>query len=50
LKYIFGIINWRLEKITKNDRKIRNVLIMHKMHHPKADIEKESRRKRSVTN
>jgi len=36
--------------MTKNYRKIRKLLIMYKMHHPKADIEKESRRKRSVTN
>jgi hypothetical protein len=39
LRYSFGIINWKLEEIRKIDRKTRKVLIMYKMHHPKAKIE-----------
>jgi len=30
LRYSFGIINWRLEEITKIDRKIKKLLIMYK--------------------
>jgi hypothetical protein len=37
------------QKITKIDRKIRKVEVMYKMHHPKADIEKDSKRKMPVT-
>ena len=42
LRYSFGIINWRLEKIKKKkiDRKTRKMLTMYKMHHPKADIDR----------
>ena len=32
------IINWRIEEIKKIDRKIRKMLTMYKMHHPKVDI------------
>jgi hypothetical protein len=35
LRQSFGIINWKLEEIRKTDRKTRNILTMHKMHHPK---------------
>jgi len=31
LRYSFGIINWRLEEITKLDRKTEKLLIMYKM-------------------
>ena len=34
----FAIINWSLAKIRKFDTKIRKLLSMHRMHHPKSDI------------
>jgi len=37
VRYSFDIINWRLKEIRKIDGKTRHILIMHKMHHPKAD-------------
>ena len=40
LRYSFGIINWRTEEIKHIDRKTRKMLTMHKMHHPKADIDR----------
>ena len=40
LRYSFGIINWRTEEIKKIDRKTRKMLIMYKMHHPNADIDR----------
>jgi len=40
LRYSFGIINWRIEEIKQTDRKIRKILKMYKMHHPKADIDR----------
>ena len=40
LRYSFGIINWRTEKIKKIDRKTRKMLTMYKMDHPKADIDR----------
>ena len=40
LRYSFGIINWRTEEIKKIDRKTRKMMIMYKMHHPKADIDR----------
>jgi hypothetical protein len=39
LRYTCVIINWRLEKITKIDRKTRMTLTMYKMHHPTADTD-----------
>ena len=45
LRYSFGIIKWRTEEIKKIDRKTRKMLTMYKMHHPKADICKEERRR-----
>jgi hypothetical protein len=38
LRHNFGIINWRLEKIKKIDRKTRKILTIYQMHNPKADI------------
>jgi hypothetical protein len=38
LRYSFGIMNWKLEGITKIDRKTGKILTMYKMHHPRADI------------
>jgi hypothetical protein len=40
LRYSFGIINWRIEKIKQIDRKTRKMLTMYKVHHPKADIDR----------
>jgi hypothetical protein len=40
LRYSFGIINCRIEEITKIDTKTRKILTMYKMHHPKADIDR----------
>ena len=40
LRYSFGIINGRIEEIKKIDRKTRKMLIVYKMHHPKADIDR----------
>jgi hypothetical protein len=40
LRYIFDIINWRLEEIKKIDRKTRKILTMYKMHHPEADTDR----------
>jgi flagellar basal body rod protein FlgC len=39
LRYSFGIINCRMEKIKQIDRKTRKMLTMYEMYHPKADIE-----------
>ena len=39
LRYIFGIINWRIEEIKKY-RKTRKMLTMYKVHHPKTDIDR----------
>ena len=36
--YSFTIINWSLTEIKKADTKIRKLLIMHRMHHPKSDV------------
>jgi hypothetical protein len=40
LRYSFVIINWRMEEIKQTDRKTRKILIMYKMLHPKADIDR----------
>jgi len=40
LRYSFGIINWRLEKIRKIDRKTKKILTLYKMHNPKADMDR----------
>ena len=36
--YSFTIINWSLTEIKKVDTKIRKLLTMHRMHHPKSDV------------
>ena len=36
--YSFTIINWSLTKIKKIDSKIRKLLTMHRMYHPKSDV------------
>jgi len=40
LRYSLGIINWRLEEITKIDMKTKKLLIMYIMLHPKSDIDR----------
>ena len=40
LKYSFGTINWTLEEIRKIYRKTRKVLQIHKIHNPKAHIDR----------
>jgi hypothetical protein len=40
LRYSFGIINWRLEEVKKIDRKTSKILIVYKMHHPRADMDR----------
>jgi len=40
LRYSFDIINCRIEEIKQIDRKTRKMLTIHKMHHPKADIDR----------
>jgi hypothetical protein len=40
LRYSFGIINWRIEDVKTIDRKTGKILIMYKVHHPKADIDR----------
>ncbi len=32
-----GMVDWRVEEIRKMDRKMRKLLMMHGMHHSKAD-------------
>ena len=38
--YSFNIINWNMREIQKLDTKIRKLLTMNNMHHPKADVER----------
>ena len=38
--YSINIINWQMKEIRKKDAKTRKLLTMHKMHHPKADVDK----------
>ena len=36
--YGFNILNWTMSEIKRLDIKVRKLLIMNKMHHPKADV------------
>ena len=36
--YSFTMISWSLTEIRKFDTKIRKLLAMHRMHHPKSDV------------
>ena len=38
--YSFGIIDWKICELKKIDTKTRKLLNMHKMLHPKADVER----------
>ena len=40
VQYSFGIIDWKISEIKKIDTKTRKLLNMHKMLHPKADVER----------
>ncbi|CAH3029105.1 unnamed protein product [Porites evermanni] len=40
VQYSFGIINWKISELKKIDTKTRKLLNMHKMLHPKADVER----------
>ena len=40
ITYSFNIINWNLNEIKKLDTKIRKLLTMYNMHHPKADVDR----------
>ena len=37
---IIGIIDWKMSELKKIDTKTRKLLNMHKMLHPKADVER----------
>ena len=36
--YSFNAVNWNLEEIQRIDRKIRKLITLNRMHHPKADL------------
>ena len=36
--YSFNILNWKMSKIKRLDTKTRKLLTIHRMHHPKADV------------
>ena len=38
--YSFNVINWQMREIRKNNAKTRKIMTMHRMHHPKADVER----------
>ena len=40
VQYSFGIIDWKISEVKKIDTKTRKLLNMHKMLHPKADVER----------
>ena len=40
VQYSFVIIDWKISELKKIDTKTRKLLNMHKMLHPKADVEK----------
>ena len=40
VQYSFGIIDWKISELKKIDTKTRKLLNMHKMLHPKADVER----------
>jgi hypothetical protein len=51
LTYSFIITNWRSQKIQKIDRKIRKMLTVCKIHHPKANTQavcKNGRKRRGL--
>ena len=38
--YSFNVINWQMKEIRKMDAMTRKIMTMHRMHHPKADVER----------
>ena len=40
VQYSLGIIDWKISELKKIDTKTRKLLNMHKMLHPKADVER----------
>ena len=40
VQYSFGIVNWKISEMKKIDVKTRELLNMHKMSHPKPDLER----------
>ena len=38
VSYSFNVVNWNLEEIKRKDRKIRKLMTLNRMHHPKADV------------
>ena len=38
--YSFNIINWQMQEIRRMDSKIRKLMTIHRMHHPKADVDR----------
>ena len=38
VSYSFNVVNWNLEEIRRIDRKIRKLMTLNRMHHPKADV------------
>ena len=40
VQYSFGIFDWKISELKKIDTKTRKLLNMHKMLHPKADMER----------
>ena len=38
--YSFNIVNWKVSELKKLDTKTRKFLTMHKMHHPKSDVDR----------
>ena len=40
VQYSWNIINWKLSEIRRMDVKTRKLLTIHRMHHPKADVQR----------
>ena len=40
ITYSINIINWQMKEIKKMDAKTRKLFTMHKMHYPKADVDR----------
>ena len=38
--YSFNIIHWQMQEIRRMDAKIRKLMTIHRMHHPKADVDR----------
>ena len=49
VSYSFNVVNWNLEEIKRIDRKIRKLMTLNRMHHPKADVSRMYTLKRRRT-